>query len=62
VQAKEKREEGKGKTEADEWALPSSERGKKKGKGLVAGLLWPARLLGRRGYWARNRFFARPAQ
>jgi hypothetical protein len=62
VQAKEKREEGKGKTETDEWALPSSERSKKKGKGfgcwaVVAGwVAGPARLLG------SQRAFGRPAQ
>jgi hypothetical protein len=38
---------GKERTVTDEWALPSSDTGKKREKGGV----W---LLGRRGYWARN--------
>jgi hypothetical protein len=52
----------KGNTETDEWALPSSDTGKKKGKGSgcwAVGAGWvagPARLLG------PQRDFGRPAQ
>jgi hypothetical protein len=44
---KEERDEGKGKAGTDEWALPSSDTSKKKGKGV-----WLLGCWGRLGCWA----------